>query len=92
MHSAKDHSDIYVSKSDPKTLEKLEKELDNEDRYSKRFTAGIVVRERFTSKVICIDCSYSVCNQGMMPLWHDKPPEIKCGICGFIYYPLNVRS
>lgn len=87
FHSPKDYSPIYVSKKDPSTILNLATQLNNDDRYSKRVTSGITVRERFATQVICIDCDDSICNAGFIPLWHDKPMEIKCLICGYVYHP-----
>lgn len=87
FYSAEDYSSLFVSKSNPESIKKLEQELDNEKRYSKRITGGIKIRELFASKVICIDCNDNVCNPGHMPLWHQRPLEIKCNICGFVYHP-----
>ena len=87
FYSAKDYSSLFVSKSDPKSIEKLAHELGNDKRYAKRYTSGINMRERLVTKVICIDCNNSVCNLGPIPLWHDKPLEIKCKLCGFVYHP-----
>jgi hypothetical protein len=87
LYSAEDYSSIYVSKSDFNSIEKLRKELDNDQRYSMRHTKGSRIRERFVPKVICLDCNNNVCNPGPMPLWHHKPLEIKCNICGFVYNP-----
>lgn len=55
IYSPKEYSPIYVSKLDFSTIEKLSHELNNDTRYSKRVTSGITVRERFASKIICID-------------------------------------
>lgn len=87
LYSAQDYSPIYVSKSDPSSLKNLESEIENDKRYSKRmFSSGTTIRERFASKVICLDCDDNICNSGIIPLWFDKPIEIKCSICKFIYF------
>jgi hypothetical protein len=86
LYSAQDYSPIYVSKSDASSIEKLKSELENDKRYSKRLTSGITIRERLASKVICLDCNNHDCNSGNIPLWFDKPVEIKCNACKFVYY------
>lgn len=87
FYSAEDYSSIYVSRYNPESIKKLEQELDNEKRYSKRYISGIKVRERFVSKVFCIDCNSNMCNPGPMPLWHHRSIEIKGNKCGFVYHP-----
>jgi hypothetical protein len=89
LYSARDYSSIYVSKFDTKSIEKLKHELDNDKRYSKRKTSGINKRERLVTKILCIDCKNNVCNPGPTPLRRDRPLEIKCIKCGFIYHPYH---
>lgn len=92
LYSAVNYNPIYVSQSDHNSIEYLEKELDNDARYSKRITAGLTFRERFTTRVYCKDCDNNVCNPGVVPLWHNRPVEIRCEICEFIYYSAHQDS
>jgi hypothetical protein len=86
IHSARDITSIFVSKKDPQTIQCLNECLDDDNLYSIRFTSGHRVREKFESHVICIDCNNSECTIGPMPLRENKPLDVKCKLCQFLYY------
>jgi Zn ribbon nucleic-acid-binding protein len=86
FHPAKDHSPVYVSKRSPSTIENLYSVLNNDDRYAMSETGGRKIRERFVCKVFCADCN-NICYMGHLSLWLDKPHEVVCLKCGFVYYP-----
>lgn len=89
FYPAKEHSSIYVSKNDPSSIENLYSVLNNDDRYAMSETDGRRTRERFACKVLCADCSNNICDIGHMSLWLDKPHEVVCLRCGFVYYPCD---
>jgi hypothetical protein len=86
IHSARDFTSIFVSKKDKQSIQCLNESLDDDNLYSIRYTSGHRTREKFESRVYCIDCNNHECTIGPMPLWEEKPLDIVCNQCQFVYF------